>query len=49
MKTKEQQYLDVLEEINTAYDNAGLAANYTPQMRKALTNMKMILIINATT
>ena len=47
MKNNEEQFLDALERINTAYDNTGLRTYYTPEMRKALTNMKMVLIINA--
>ena len=37
-----------LEKINKAYDNAGLKANYTPEMRNALTSMKITLLVNAT-
>ncbi len=48
MKSKEQQFLEALEKINKAYDDAGLKANYTPQMRKALTSMKLTLLVNAT-
>ncbi len=47
-KTKKDQYLEALKKINKAYDNAGLKANYTPEMRKALTNMKLTLLANAT-
>lgn len=47
MKNNEEQFLDALERINTAYDNTGLRTHYSPEMRKALTNMKMVLIINA--
>lgn len=47
-KSKEQQYLEALEKINKAYDNAGLKAAYTKEMRNALTNMKITLLANAT-
>tara|TARA_R110000803_G_scaffold99682_1_gene167814 strand:+ start:362 stop:604 length:243 start_codon:yes stop_codon:yes gene_type:complete len=45
---EEQQFLEALEKINKAYDNAGLKANYTPEMRNALTSMKITLLVNAT-
>tara|TARA_B110000259_G_scaffold114512_1_gene130502 strand:+ start:800 stop:946 length:147 start_codon:yes stop_codon:yes gene_type:complete len=48
MKGKEQEFLEALEKINKAYDNAGLKANYTPEMRNALTSMKITLLVNAT-
>jgi hypothetical protein len=46
MKTPEQQYLDALEKINDAYDNGGVFVKYTPEMRLALTHMKITLMAN---
>jgi hypothetical protein len=47
MKTKEHQYLEALLKISEAYDNGGLKANYTPEMRKALRSMRITLMANA--
>ncbi len=48
-KAKEEKYLEALEIINKAYDNAGLNAQYTPEMSRALTGMKITLLANVLT
>lgn len=43
--SKEEQYLEALERINEAYDKSGLKAKYSKEMRSALTNMKLTLLL----
>jgi hypothetical protein len=43
----ETEYLEALEKIDQAYDNGGLSAKYTKEMRTALTSMRITLITNA--